>query len=274
MPERGEVFLFSQRLNERFPDGSEITKIECFDPDYDLLFLTGLSAVPLELKGTFPLTVKKISSKGKKSYIIFTNGMAMLISYGMTGSWNIKKTKWSRYAFSSSSVTVYWQSKRKLPTEKIEYMSVAELNDSLDRLGYDIYYDTPSEEEILNCYPKRGRNVCSFLLEQDAGKGFAGIGNYIKSIVLYRLNISPHRNTKNLSRKEKIAIFHTAKEIVTEVINMGGHTIHDWALDDNSKLEKYDTTPYGIKGKDKRGNQIKIENIGGRVTYWCPATQV
>lgn len=92
MPERGEVYLFTQRFALKFPVGTIIDRV------------TSLSTSLPHLINT-PSTIKTIASKGKKTYIIFTDGNALLISYGMTGSWTLKNTKWSNYEERKESIT-------------------------------------------------------------------------------------------------------------------------------------------------------------------------
>jgi formamidopyrimidine-DNA glycosylase len=208
----------------------------------------------------------------------FDNGHGLLISYGMTGRWNMERTKHAKYEFVGKSenngenkIHCYWECVRKFTSETVEYLLKTEIKKKFVKLGYDIYYDSPSDEEIIASYPPRGQNVCAFLLSQR----WIGVGNYIKSVILYRCGVSPHRNTKNLSDAEKIALFAEAKKITREVIRMGGHTIESFYLDDGKTLGYYDTTPYLPKGPrhDQNGNKIKVENIGTRVTFWCPKIQ-
>ena len=278
MPERGEVYLMTRRLRKRMPIGTIITKIRAYDDDLPC-------PVPKE---HFPLKITKISSRSKKTYMEFENGYGMLISYGMTASWKVKPPEFVKYKFYVESATAgvssmkvtryYWQCIRKLHCETVEYMRLKKLHKKLDDLGLDIYYDEPDEKIIIANYPPRGKNVCAFLLDGT----FGGIGNYLKSMIIYRTGISPHRNTKDLSDKEKVAIWNTAKDIVKEVIGMGGHCVQDFELDDDKKLGEYDTTPYLPKlwknknmrtPRDAKGNKIVREYLGGRVTYWCPELQ-
>lgn len=273
MPERGEVYLMTRRLRKRLPIGTKITNIRSYDPELPY-------TVPKE---HFPLIITKISSRAKKTYIEFSNNYGMLISYGMTASWTTTLTDHTKYKFyaekhNGGQSRYYWQCVRKLHCEVIEYLKLKKLKKKLDDLGLDIYYDDLSDKDIINSYP-RGKNICGFLLDGT----FAGIGNYLKSMIIYRNGISPYRNTKDLTDKEKIAIWYTAKEIVKEVIAMGGHCVEDFALDDGLPLGTYDTTPYlpklwGPEGSPKKqhdlkGNKIIKEYFGGRVTYWCPNIQ-
>src|SRR5579864_4927237 len=140
MPERHEVLTFTRDFRKRFPPGSQITNIECHHSSYQL-------PIP---PSHFPLTISKVGSKGKKTFIKFTNGMAFLVSYGMTASWRLKKSADTKYTFVfSGGEKYYWQTVRRLHCEKIEYLTHETIQERLDELGLDIYLARPSDEEIL-----------------------------------------------------------------------------------------------------------------------------
>lgn len=271
MPERAEVFLMTREFKSKFPPGSQIQKIKILNRD---------SKFTLTLSETdFPLTIKKVGSKGKKTYIYLTNGMGFFVSYGMGGGWKIEKTKSSKYCFvRADGYKYYWQTERGLHCEFVKYLPKREIRDELAKLGLDVYVSEPTKEEILARYlTKQGKvrrcQIHSFLMDQTA---FCGVGNYLLCRVLYLTNISPHRRVCDLSKREKISIFATVKTIVTEVVERGGHTIFDWKPDDDRELEPYDVTPYGVKKgqKDSKGHKIKMEAISkSRHIYWVPATQ-
>jgi formamidopyrimidine-DNA glycosylase len=271
MPERAEVFLFTSDFKSKFPPGTQIKNIKTLvkDKKFNLI-------IP---DTDYPLTVKRVGSKGKKTYIYLTNGMGFLVSYGMSGGWKIKKTDFAKYCFvRADGYKYYWQCQRKLHCEFVHYLPKADIRAELAKLGLDIMRtNEPSRKEILERYlSKRGKlrrcEVHTFLMDQTA---FCGIGNYLLCRTLYLLAISPHRRVSDLTNKEKIALYTTVKEIVTEVVARQGHTIFDWARDDDRWLEPYDVTPYGARGKrDGNGHRIKAEAISKtRTIYWVPAVQ-
>lgn len=268
MPEKGEVAIFTRDLKNKFPPGTKIARVKICDPNPKFAL-----KIPKE---DFPLTIKKVRSKGKKTYVYLTNGMGFLVSYGMGGAWKVKKTELTKYCFvREDGYRYYWQTVRGLHCEFVKYLPQNIIRNELNELGVDVYLSNPTKEEILACYlTKRGQmrrcKLYGFLLDQSA---FCGIGNYLAARIMYLLHISPHRRVCDLTKKEKLAIFSTAKEIVTEVVNMGGHTIFDWMRDDERPLASYDVTPYGMQGKDDKGHKIKAEAVGNRTVYWVPATQ-
>lgn len=197
--------------------------------------------------------------------------MALWISYGMSGNWSKTRLPTSKYLFVDADNTeYYWNAHGYYRTvEYIHYITMDQLATRKTRKGYDILLDNPTDDQIVECYPKRGKNVCAFLLDGT----FDGIGNYIKCMILHTTRVSPHSNTKGLTRAQKIALFREARWICNVVVAMGGHTIRDFKSDDGRQLGTYDTTPYGST-TDSHGNSVVKEKIGGRSTYWCPAVQV
>lgn len=276
MPERGEVYLMTQRIRQKFPKGTILEKIVYLDNKGGSSKLDKM-LIPVD---HFPLTIRKTYSRGKKTIILFDNNMGLLVSYGMTASWRIFRNKPAVYQFiflvKGKKVNYYWQAVRKFHCEYVMYDSRRKIAELARKNGYDIYKDNPTDQEIISSYPPRGTNICAFLRSNK----FDGIGNYLCCVILYRLRLSPYKNTSELTNKQKIDIFYTGKKIVKEVIELGGHTVENFYLDDEKPLGEYDTTPYlpklyraGKSMTDKKGRKITRDIIGGRCTYWCPQLQ-
>lgn len=233
------------------------------------------TAIPKE---ELPVTIDSTSSRGKNMFIHFTNGHSLHLHFGMTGYLLVsqegnKDKKYLkrranvkyRFQFADGSEH-FWGNHRRFACEKVEYGSTAELTNIP---GYDVLLDEPTKDELWAVRPPRGRNVYTFILEQGP---FLGIGNYLAAMTLYRTKISPHRNTKDLTKEEFYSLFMTAKRIVQEVIAMGGHTIHSFALADDRVLGEFDVTPYK-REFDHDGEKVVVEQIGSRSCYWVPTVQ-
>jgi formamidopyrimidine-DNA glycosylase len=102
---------------------------------------------------------------------------------------------------------------------------------------------------------------------------FCGIGNYVKAVVLYRCEISPHRKVSDLDDEEKWNIWETSKEVAQEAILAKGMGMRDYRDEDGEIVGvAFDITPYNCK-QDKKGNPVKAESIAGRTTWWVPVIQ-
>uniref|UniRef100_A0A7S3VHK1 Uracil-DNA glycosylase n=1 Tax=Chaetoceros debilis TaxID=122233 RepID=A0A7S3VHK1_9STRA len=86
-----------------------------------------------------------------------------------------------------------------------------ELTDKLKTLGPDILnYSDISEEIFMAAFrkPRQTMNVCKFLMDQ---KKIAGVGNYLLSEALYRSNLDPFADLREISDSQAMDLY---KEII------------------------------------------------------------
>ena len=270
-PEGPEVYVMSQRIRSRFPPGHRLMSVVAVNDRYR----KGRDVIPAEFLKKLPLKITDITSKGKKTIVKFNKNWAFLISYGMSGHWETSTSKHAQLELTFANPSgfrnkYYWVSSRSLPTCVVQFLDHDTLQSELDKLGLDIVRDDPDPEAVLEVYGKSCKNICAFMMEQNK---FAGIGNYIKAVVLYRCGISPHHKLNELDDGEKWLIWDTAKEVAAEAIAARGMGMRDYK-DENGKTVgvAFDITPYSKK-KDKHGNPVVAEDIAGRTTWWVPAVQ-
>src|SRR5690606_38252829 len=98
-----------------------------------------------------------------------------------------------------------------------------------------------------------------------------GIGNYLKSEILYLSGLSPYRkmNTLTIDELEKLRI--CSHKIILNSYHAGGLTIKDF-ISPNGEFGNYQPMVYDLK-YDAFGNDITKVSIGGRCTYWVPNLQ-
>lgn len=124
--------------------------------------------------------------------------------------------------------------------------------------------------------PRRGQMIlCKFLMNQEY---FGGIGNYLKSEILYRARISPFRTLSSLTDNEISALFSTALSTISQAYQAGGLT-HGTFLDPDMEKGVFSVFIYKKAGElDPLGNVIqfmsKQESPDGRGTYYVPQLQV
>lgn len=271
MPEAAEVYVMSKKLRNRFPPGHKLTRIKALNKRYT----ETKDRIPTAFQKSLPLTITEVTSKGKKTIVTFDKGWGLLISYGMSGHWEVQKGKYAQLEFTFTNPAgmrnkYYWVSSRSLPTCVVQFLKHTELDAELDKLGLDIIKDDPTPEEVLDVYGTSKKNVCAFIMEQNK---FCGIGNYVKACVLYRCGISPHRKVYELSDGDKWLIWETAKEVAHEAIAAEGMGVRDYKNEDGEPVGvNFDITPYNMK-HDPDGNEVISENIAGRTTWWVPAVQ-
>ncbi len=114
------------------------------------------------------------------------------------------------------------------------------------------------------------KQICDFLMEQ---KYFSGIGNYLKSEILYRAQINPARALGNLSDDEIKTILEVSVKTIRESYRCGGLTIRSFYRPDGSTGE-FVPQVYG-RDTDPSGNPIiKTTFKDRRATYWVVEVQV
>jgi len=115
----------------------------------------------------------------------------------------------------------------------------------------------------------QNKQICDYLLDQ---KRISGIGNYLRSEILYRSRIRPDRSLKNLSDEELELLRIESIKTVRESYDSHGLTIRSY-----SDL-------YGNKGtficqvynrtEDPYGNPIRTDTFkDGRTIHWVPSLQ-
>lgn len=124
---------------------------------------------------------------------------------------------------------------------------------------------------------RQNRKVAPFLLEQ---KYFAGIGNYLKSEILYRARIWPGRLLKDLTDDEIERLRVCTFDLIRESYESGGLTISSFQTP-NGHSGKFKKVVYK-QSHDPHGNPVIAEafNISSptaktlpRYTYWVREVQ-
>lgn len=113
------------------------------------------------------------------------------------------------------------------------------------------------------------RQICQILLEQEF---VAGIGNYLKSEILYYSGIVPFRAAADLSDEEWETIRQVAHHIIKVSYQYGGLTIESYTMP-NDKIGRYPVAIYG-KTKDPKGfTVLRGETADKRTSYWVEEVQ-
>lgn len=123
--------------------------------------------------------------------------------------------------------------------------------------------------------PRRGNmEICKFLMKQEY---CSGIGNYLKSEILYRSRIHPFRKLSTLSDSEIVTLHSVSLSTIREAYQCGGLT-HGTFLDPDMEKGSFPIYIYKRAGQlDPFGNPIlfvsKKDSPDGRGTYFVPEVQ-
>jgi len=260
------------------------------------------------IKKSLPLTVKEVNTKGKFLYITFDNKLYLFNTLGLTGGWCYLKNESDKYDFSKNlkdyskflpKEQIMAYIKNAINHLNIEFKtnhgslyyfdvmsfgslkivnSIEELNNKLKKLGPDIM----EKDTDFNLF--RTQITKSVNLEKEIGlvlinqKIISGIGNYLRSDILYISKINPFRKVKNLKDNELLIIYKNSK-ILTWYDYDKNKAIKINIINKNIKLPSdYNRLFYIYNEKiDIYGNKIlKKELYNGnhkRFIYYVPKIQ-
>lgn len=280
MPERAEIAIMSDCLGAKLT-GKKCNYVIIFEK-YNEAYNRGLysSSNIFYNQGQsykyvqIGVNLDKMSSRGKKIIFEF-NGFRFVSSCGMTGKWSWQKNNNTMIALLFDDITAYYEhtvmggnfSICNYPSPEYEHI-FKEVGPDLmtDEVDFNIYYSIIKRKRIQHM------EICLFMMEQ---KYMSGIGNYLRSEILYRAMINPHRTLSSLSDQDIYNLFYFSKMIIMETYRSNGLTIQDY-LDPNGNIGSYQCQCYK-RETDNYGNRIITEydkgNGKGRVIHWCPEIQ-
>jgi DNA-formamidopyrimidine glycosylase len=262
MPEGPEAYNISKCINKRFK-GCSIEKVSITDKGK----LYNFDNISL------PQEIKNIYSIGKKIIIKVHNGY-YVSSLGMEGSFVYCPDKYCNVTFRINDdnmiFTLYFRDIRRFGSI-IYFDNKKKYKNYIGKLGPDMLNNPPTIGEfryLVERYPRKV--ITSFLLEQEI---LSGIGNYLKSEILYKAKINPNRNMSDLKSKEIKRLYNSIIQLIAESAENNGLTIKSYKTPDNRK--GLFTTKVYQKSIDPYNNKIiRCTDKNRRVTYWAPEVQI
>lgn len=265
MPEIAECRRYVDQLNAEFGNRN-LLGMTVVGGRFLKEGIPGLSAL------AFPLQNMKWETKGKFIYATFDNSeVSLFVTLGMAASFG-NQNKHSAVKFTFDNGEIFYNDIRHFGTIKVIH-SKDELNKKLKTLGWDALKEpNPPIDTLQKAFTKnKNKQIAEFLLNQ---KVFAGVGNYIRSEVLYRAEVNPSRLVWSLSDAEIRKICDEIAAVAKEAYNLGGATIRTYS------------DIYGIAGSfykqfkvydqktDPHGRKVhKITAADGRTVHWVPEVQ-
>lgn len=262
MPEGPEVKIVSDYVNEKLHN-QEIIRIESTSFAYNQKY----SHLIKKINDFLPQKFNNSFCRGKNTFIELGKNIFLSYHLGMTGHWSLTKKKHAHLAIITDNKTLYFHDTRRFGNIKL-------INQDLLDSKYDIKLDLLNNNISINKQAKfiislinTNREICKVLLDQ---RYFLGVGNYLKSEILYKSNIHPLTKWNSLTYKEKLSICINAKEIMLKSYQKGGAQIRDFKnpnISSSLQLDVY--TKSTVKGKEV----VKSKTSDNRISYWCPSTQ-
>lgn len=265
MPEGPEAAHAAADLNKKLA-GKELVGIEILRGRYknhgsprDLDVF--MQALPLRL-----MTVEK---KGKVLFFHFDKGWYMISHLGMSGLWYVDDDmptwradfKSVAFRFASGSTLIYSD-----PRSYGTLTFTRNIQPELDALAIDIMDTTwPRFQAALSVLRPAALKWPVERLLSDQRKLVSGIGNYLKSEIMYAAQMAPMRTVSSLTEAEWRAVFNAAKRITVAFAK---------ALKARS-ADEYEAS-FAVYGRreDPHGNPvITYKNKEGRTVHWVPTVQ-
>jgi formamidopyrimidine-DNA glycosylase len=223
-----------------------------------------------EFKKSLPMKLTNVEHKGKTMVFNFENKWWIISKLGMMGWYyvNDEKPTWMRGGDSNILLTA--GPLRLHYHDVLSYGSLSFTN-SKSVIEKEFSKIAPEFIEIkldeLIERTKKKKNIGSKAIEDvllDQKILFSGIGNYLKSEILYEARIHPKRTIDSMSGKDWEIFLLSAKKVYKRKFQSLGNT------------DKYMETMYVFnKVTDPLGNPVeKYKTKDNRTTYWVPKLQI
>lgn len=223
-----------------------------------------------------PLVVEAVDTKGKFMWWTLSSGTAkwyMWCTYGMSGQWLLEKKKHAAFVVElKSKDAVYFVDPRRFGTIKFT-SSASDHEKKLKSLGPDILDDSPFDVEIFvkNLVNKPGRTISEALMDQSC---VSGVGNYLKSEILYRAGISPHRIVSDITSSEYLRLYEETLLTSEESYADHGASIRTYKTVENTTGRgQFNFKVYGKKFCQKNHIVQREITLDGRTSWWCKDCQ-
>ncbi len=274
MTEGPEATHLSKFIGRHFK-GKRLSKISIVGGRYRT---HGAPARMKQFQQQLPATLTDVYKKGKVIFLIFNNGWFVIAKMGMTGWFTRPEDK---QLFESKPNVIFhfgdgnegqlqWHDFRNFGTLTFTNNS-SEVLEELKGIAPDILDSTVTAAQVYKRVVAAaeldvGKNPTIAEVLMDQTYAISGIGNIIKSELLYDSGISPKRRIKDLSKGDWSTIFASARKVSREVLRH---------LDDERNLEVYFSAHKVYQKKtDPAGRPVrKIRTGDGRTTFWVPEVQ-
>lgn len=217
MPEGPEIHNEAKRIS-RILINSPLESVTFTNPD-----LQKYSSDLLASK------IEKIEPWGKVMLIYFHNEQVILSHNQLYGKWKVLK-KDTQIQSRRQVRLILETAKGKailFSASTLEVLNIADLKSHrfLKKLGPDILWDSTTEANILQRLNEpsfQRRTISHLMLSQDF---FAGIGNYLRSEILFIAGIHPDKKLQELSQHEKEKLAHAIKLLPKRSFEQRGITV-------------------------------------------------
>jgi endonuclease-8 len=272
MPEGPEIWSTADTLRTALQD-KEITELFfAFDElkDYES-----------KLKGS---SIQDVQARGKAILTFFEDDVVMYSHNQLYGKWMVRDQGQQPNTNRSLRVAIHngQKSAYLYSASEIEMMGKDEIAEHsyIKKLGPDVLHPATTYKDILGQYQSdqfQNRKLTTLLLDQ----GFiSGIGNYLRSEIMFYAKVKPQQKLKQYSDDEKEALAQATAKLSERSYETGGITndpsIVEALKRENAPRKEYRHFVYNRTDNrcHKCGSVIEEDKTGGRKIYFCPSCQL
>jgi formamidopyrimidine-DNA glycosylase len=225
-----------------------------------------------KFKNNLPMKLTRIYKKGKVIFLFFEKDWTIIIKLGMVG-WFYKSHSKTIFKsepniiFEFDDENLYFTDFRNFGTVTITN-NILDIVNEIDRLAPDILDNNITFEKIyerVKGLKNENKTIDTILMDQHLI--MSGIGNIIKSELLYNAMISPKRKLKDLSMEDWKKIYMSSKKYSMKVYSILNKM--KWNRDEYMNIRSIyqkEKDPYG-------NNVIMYVSSDGRKTFYVPEIQ-
>lgn len=271
MPEGPEIWRTSDSLSESLQHKTITNLYFAFEE---------LKEYESKLKG---LTIEKVEARGKAILTFFDNDLVMYSHNQLYGKWMIsdagqepETNRSLRVAIHNAEKSAYLYS-----ASEIEILDKASIQDHsyIKKLGPDALHPETTFEDIHGQYQSdnfKNRKLTTLLLDQEF---VSGIGNYLRSEIMFYAKVDPHKKLREYSEEQKEALAEATLQLSVRSYETGGITndpeIVEALKREKAKRKEYRHFVYKRTGSRcyQCGSMVEEEKTGGRKIYFCSSCQ-
>lgn len=272
MPEGPEIWRTADSLSDALKDKPVTNLYFAFD---------NLKKYETELKGK---KVENVEARGKAILTFFEGERVMYSHNQLYGKWMLSENgeqpdtnRKLRVAIRNDDHAAFLYS-----ASQIEMLNRDEVSEHsyIKKLGPDVLHPDTSYEDIIAQFTDdsfQNRKLTTLLLDQ----GFvSGIGNYLRSEIMFYARVDPHKKLRDYSEEEKKALAKATIKLSERSYETGG-TTNDPSIVEALKRENAGRSEWRFFVYKRTGNRchkcgsvIEEEKTGGRKIYYCPNCQI
>ncbi len=225
-----------------------------------------------------PLKLIDVYKKGKIVYLLFEGGWTIIVRFGMEGWFYKTADQHFRYKTDKPNIIFDFGGGDELKFMDFRNFETLTITNNMEEVLSTIGITAPDIldstvhfkdiQERLDALSEKQRLQSIDIILMDQTAVISGIGNIIKSEILYEAGISPHKKVKDVTLQEWNKIFTVSRQITRKILCILRKT--PFSIESYTGIRKvYD------REEDPMGRKVVMyKSADGRATFWVPSVQL